>query len=106
MFDTNNELKVEAQKMISVFALIASSPNKGKLVTFRGFKTSFNGTVDKNSIFEESIYTGMIVGICQTSDPNLVSVRYIDPIRSQEYLSSFISEQSRSELEAIINNKG
>ncbi len=106
MFDTNNELKVGVQNLIGAFALIASSPNKGKLVTFKGFKSSFDGTVDKNAIFEESIYTGMVVGILQTKDPKLVSVRYIDPIRSDKYLSSFYSEQSRSELEALINNEG
>ena len=103
MFDTSNEIKIEAQNIIGAYASISSSPNKGRMVTFEAFLESGYGSVNTNNPIKLSIFTGMIVSIKDTDKPSLLKISYIDP-QSQKYLSSFLSKQSRSELETIINN--
>ncbi|MDX7882117.1 hypothetical protein [Acinetobacter nosocomialis] len=102
MLDTSNDIKVEAQNALGAFALIASSPNRGKLYTFKAINYSVH-RIDKSKTYELSIFTGMIVSIkSNESDPTLFEVRYINP--GSTYCEIFLTDMSISELESLINS--
>lgn len=102
MFDTTNDIKVEAQNAFGAYALIASSPNRGQLYTFKAIQYSVH-RIDKSKTYELSIFTGMIVSIkSNESDPTLLEVRYINP--SSKYCEIFLTDMSISELENLINS--